>query len=113
MRPRRWSRMRKRSLTCLPRPRGRSWRHAMRSFGSGVRDGVRKLFSHDIPSPSRSRNSLRSEIAAHVDARVDYLVARGVYPEDARREAIDRFGGDMNDALGVLEASAIATQRRL
>src|SRR4051812_6207808 len=82
-----------------------------RSFGGGVRAGVRRLFAPAIPTAIRTRNSLRAEIAAHVDARIAYLVARGVSPDDARREALARFGGDLDAALDTLESSAVASAR--
>jgi predicted permease len=84
-----------------------------RSFSLGIRDGVKRLFVPAVPDLVRSRNSLRSEIAAHVDARVAYLVERGMSAEDARRDAVDRFGGDIGGAVAQLETSVVSRDRRM
>ena len=62
------------------------------TFGEGIRIGVRKLFVPSIRTVRRSRDDLRQELHAHIEARVDYLVARGRSRDEARAEAERRFG---------------------
>src|SRR4051812_32768799 len=112
----------------LPRARNRSHgrvredAHASPHHGSapmtrrddaGVRPGIRRFFVPDAPTPARSTNSLRSELKAHVDARVEFLVARGMPREEAELEAYARFGGDMESAIATLTASATSRDRRM
>jgi predicted permease len=78
----------------------------------GLRSGVRRLFVPAVPGATRTRNSLRAEIRAHIDERVEYLVARGASRAEAEREAAARFGDDFDEAMRALEATAVAGQRR-
>jgi predicted permease len=55
---------------------------------------------------------MRAELQAHIDARVEYLVARGRTPDEARAEAERRFG-DLDEAIVLLQSSAAAKERRL
>src|SRR3954471_5871281 len=83
-----------------------------RALTHGIRAGVRRLFVPAINAPRRSRQDLKAELQAHVDARVEYLVARGRTVADARAEAERRFG-NLEDALVLLETSAVDKDRRL
>src|SRR6266567_1855897 len=40
----------------------------------------------------RIEEDVRAEIQAHIDMRTDLLIARGAAPDDARYEALRRFG---------------------
>src|SRR3954453_12091216 len=83
-----------------------------RALTEGIRAGVRRLFVPAIAAPRRSREDLKAELQAHVDARVEYLIARGRTVAEARAEAERRFG-NLDDALVLLEDSAVERDRRL
>jgi predicted permease len=55
---------------------------------------------------------MEAEFRAHIDARVEYLVARGHDPQTARAEAMRRFG-DVDATLEILQSSAEDRERRL
>jgi predicted permease len=71
----------------------------------GIRAGVRRLFRLALRRPDFARAEVDSEIAFHIEARVEQLVAAGMTPEDARREALQRFG-DVERARASLGSSA-------
>ena len=54
-------------------------------------DGIRKGFRLP-PNADRLDRELDDEIAFHIEARVEELVARGMSPDAARAEALKRFG---------------------
>jgi predicted permease len=83
-----------------------------RSFGDGIRVGVRKLFVPSLRTSARSRDDMREELQAHIDARVEYLVARGRSPEEARAESERRFG-NIEEAMTLLQESAVDKERTL
>ncbi|MBC8085717.1 MAG: ABC transporter permease [Phycisphaerae bacterium] len=56
---------------------------------------------------------MRSEVHAHIEARVEYLVARGVAEDKARRDARRRFGENFEAAVGQLELSARSRTEQL
>ena len=58
------------------------------------------------------RRQIDEELEAHLEARVEHLVARGLPPDAARAEAIRRFG-NLDEARASLHAQAIARRRRL
>lgn len=64
--------------------------------------GIRRLFRHD-PTRERVERDVRDEIEFHMDSVVDELVARGMSPDDARREARQRFG-DIDRHRAALES---------
>jgi predicted permease len=57
------------------------------------------------------RREIDEEIDAHLSARVDHLVARGLTPHEARAEALRRFG-NLETARAALHAQASADRRR-
>jgi len=63
-----------------------------------IRPGVQRVFR----LPLRSRTSVRAELDDELDAlmasRVDALVARGVPPDVAHREALRRLGAPPDEA---------------
>jgi predicted permease len=66
--------------------------------------------------PDATHSALDEEIALHLDLRIDQLVARGMSPEDARAEALRRFGGSIEgfqDATRVLHQSAERREGRM
>jgi len=83
-----------------------------RSLRNGIRAGVRRLFVPALRTSRRTQEDLEAELAAHIDARVEYLVARGHSPEAARAEAMRRFG-DLDQTLEILQSSAEDREHRL
>src|SRR5918993_1331233 len=72
------------------------------------RPGVRRWRGWLLRSDEQQ---IDEELQAHLDARVEHLVARGLSPEDARARAIERFG-DLERARVTLHAQAVARRRR-
>jgi predicted permease len=83
-----------------------------RSIGDGIRVGVKRLFTPAVRTEARSKADLEDELRSHIDARVEYLVARGHSPEAARAEAERRFG-NLNETVVLLQESAVEKERRL
>jgi hypothetical protein len=83
-----------------------------RSFGQGIRNGVRRLFVPALRTSRRSHDDLAAELQAHIDNRVEYLVARGRSVDAARAEAMRRFG-DIEATLDVLKSSAESRDQQL
>ena len=52
----------------------------------------RRPFWHLRRTPRSVREEVDEEIRIHVEMRVDELLAQGLSEEDARREALRRFG---------------------
>ena len=63
-----------------------------------LRDGVRRLFRLNLRRPQDARRDADAELAAVIEERIDYLVARGMAPVAARLEAA-RTLGESRDAL--------------
>src|SRR5690348_8255898 len=84
----------------------------MRSIGDGIRVGVKRLFRPAVRTEARSKEDLKDELQSHIDARVEYLVARGHSVDDARAEAERRFG-NLEETLVLLQDSAVEKERRL
>lgn len=59
----------------------------------------------------RKRREIDEEVEAHLQARIEYLTARGVAPDEARAEAQRRFG-NLDHARQALYAQAVLTRRR-
>jgi predicted permease len=81
--------------------------------GGGVRAGVRRLFRIPMHTPDRVAADANEELRAFLDERVDYLVARGMAPDDARAEALKRLGGPLSHAREMIESSAISREREV
>src|SRR6185369_8772729 len=59
----------------------------------------------------RKRREIDEEVEGHLQARIDYLMARGATLDDARAEARRRFG-DIEQGRRALYAQAAVTRRR-
>jgi predicted permease len=79
----------------------------------GIRAGVQRLFRLDFRRPEDARADADDELCAVLDARVEYLVARGMTPEDARADAVRRMGGNLDDARRQLHHSAQLRERQM
>jgi len=67
-----------------------------------------------IGPDEQRRREIDEEIAAHLQARVDHLIARGMAPDAARAEALRRFGDlDAGRARLLAQAAADGRRRRL
>ena len=60
---------------------------------SSVPPGVRRLFRLPLGSAERVRADVDEELQSFLDARIEYLVERGMHPPDARTAALRRLGG--------------------
>ena len=85
---------------------------ALDHSGTGFAPACGELFVTRASYPRRSQSDMEAELRAHIDARVEYLVARGHAPEAARAEAKRRFG-DIDATLEILQTSAADRERRL
>src|SRR5438552_12740625 len=77
----------------------------MPRIGRGIRANVRKLFRLALPRRDLAQVDVDDEIRFHIDARTQQLVADGMTPDAARREAERRFGS-IDVARAQLGASA-------
>ncbi|MDB4873893.1 MAG: hypothetical protein JWM41_339 [Gemmatimonadetes bacterium] len=78
-----------------------------------LRAGVRRLFRVPIRTESQVEADADEELRAFLAERVDDLVARGMAADDARREALRRLGGSIDDAAASLHHSARAREQRM
>ena len=76
-----------------------------------VRPGVRRLFDLMLRRRDISRRDVNTEVALHLDLRVQQLVRQGLDPDVARAEAQRRFGSVL--ALHSLEQAAHWRDRRM
>jgi putative ABC transport system permease protein len=74
---------------------------------------TRRLFHLDPLRRRLARAEMRDELAFHVEERVAQLVALGMAPDEARREAIRRLGPAWEDTIHHLGESAEVKERRL
>ncbi|MEW5915436.1 MAG: ABC transporter permease [Gemmatimonadota bacterium] len=72
-----------------------------------------RLFQRTWSRRRSARSEMREELAFHLQARIDHLVARGFTQEAARAEALRRLGQSLADAERTLGASAERKERRL
>src|SRR5437870_7886000 len=79
----------------------------------GIRAGVRRLLRLPLRTPVQIHDDVDEELQSYVDARVDYLVARGMSPDAARAEAIRRLGGPLDEMRERLHQSAELRERRM
>jgi putative ABC transport system permease protein len=70
----------------------------------------RRLFRFPFPTRHRVEDEVDDEIRFHLEMRADELVARGLNPEAARREARRRFG-DLASARSKLTAESWRRER--
>jgi len=78
-----------------------------------IRDGVRRLFTLRLRSQSRIDREADDELRAVIDARIEYLVARGASEADARAQAMDRLGQSLDETEQLLHTSATLRERRM
>jgi predicted permease len=78
-----------------------------------IRAGVRRLFR--LPAHTRAEifAELDDELQALLVDRIDALIARGMSPDEARREAIRKLGMSLDDARRELRASAERREHRI
>ena len=57
-----------------------------------MRRRFRRLFRHVPDRPDRLAREIDDEIASHVAARAEQLEGLGMRPDEARAEALRRFG---------------------
>jgi len=77
------------------------------------RDGMRRLFRLPLRTDSQVSSDADEELNAFLAERIDDLVALGLSPEEARREALRRLGASFDDAAASLHTSAMARERRM
>jgi predicted permease len=78
----------------------------------GIRDGVRRFFRLAIRRADLARSDVARELDFHIEERMRQLVAGGMSPDAARREAMLRFG-DIDQARSELSESAIRQEAQL
>src|SRR6478609_3215976 len=78
-----------------------------------LREGVRRLFRIPLRTGSQVEADADDELRAFLAERVDDLVAHGMSVDEARREALRRLGGSIDDAAASLHHSALHRERRM
>lgn len=80
----------------------------------GIRRGVKRLFRLAPRGPAELRDQIGDEVRAHLEARAEQLVRRGLAPSDARAEALRRFGAlSFDEARDRLYDSARRREERV
>jgi putative ABC transport system permease protein len=75
------------------------------------RRGLRRLLRLETSRADRYE-ALDEEIALHIDLRVEQLIARGMSPEDARKVALQKFGGSVDGFLTARRTLHQSAERR-
>lgn len=75
--------------------------------------GVRRLFRLSPRSNSAIHAEMDDELESLLASRVEYLMARGMSPVDARAESLRRLGASLEDARLQLHQSAEHRERRM
>ena len=78
-----------------------------------IRAGVRRLFRLAVRSRDAIRQDMDEELRFHLDARIQHFIAQGMSPDNARREAIQRLGGSLDDTRTRLHHSADQKEHRM
>ena len=78
-----------------------------------IRPGVRRLLRFPIRTRAAMKRDADAELEALIAARVDYLIARGLSPNEARAEAIRRLGASLDQVRRQLHANAEKRERRM
>jgi putative ABC transport system permease protein len=78
-----------------------------------LRPGVRRVFRLPLSTRAATDRDTDDELESFIASRVEYLVARGMSPGDARAEALRRLGASLDDARLLLHASATQRERRM
>jgi len=79
----------------------------------GLRDGVRRVFRLPLRASDILHADADTELAAVVEARVEYFLARGMNAADARAEALKRLGIPLDTAREQLHHSVDQRERRM
>jgi putative ABC transport system permease protein len=74
--------------------------------------GYRRFFRLPFRQGSDASSDLDEEIRTHIALREEALIRRGLGPEEARAEAVRRFGGDRAELLASARARDATLQRR-
>jgi predicted permease len=82
-------------------------------FGRGIRPGVRRLFRLPLRTSARLEADSDDELRAFIAERIDYLIARGMPPDEARAEALRRLGAPPDKAAVLLHQSVIIREQRM
>ena len=77
-----------------------------------IRPGIRRLFDLTLRRRDRVKHDVEEEIALHIDLRAEQLRARGTGPDEARLEALRRFG-TLDLALPAMAQTAYRRDRRM
>src|SRR5215831_19259777 len=75
--------------------------------------GVRRFFHVSPRTRAAAWRDVDDELDILIANRVDHLVARGMAPDEARREAMRRLGVSLDDARQQLHSSAEHRERRM
>jgi len=78
-----------------------------------VRAGVARLFQLALRRPDRAATEADAELDAVLDAKAEYLIARGMSPEAARAEATRALGIPLDAARALVHRSARHREQRL
>ena len=77
-----------------------------------VKAGIRRFFRLAPDHPDQVIREIDDEIDLHIDLRVEQLIERGYSPEDARAEAVRRFG-TLDRAQPALVSSATRREHHM
>lgn len=83
------------------------------SIRRGVRAGVRRLLRLPLHTPPLARADADAELDSYIESRIEYFIARGMTPAEARLEALNRLGGTLSEVRAMLNHSAELRERRL
>src|SRR5690242_4176261 len=83
----------------------------MRDFG--IRPGIRRLVRLPLSSATRARAEADAELDAFLEAKTDYLVARGVPASEARSQALASLGASLDDTRQRLYHSIARRENRM
>lgn len=78
-----------------------------------LRPGLRRLFRLPLRSRAQIDADVDEELHAFLAERIDDFVAHGMTREDARKEALRRLGGSVEDAAASLHTSAMTRERHM
>jgi putative ABC transport system permease protein len=75
--------------------------------------GIRRLFRLPLRTTAAIHADVDDELESLIASRVEYLMARGMSPADARAEALQRLGVSLDDARHQLHESAEHREHRM
>ncbi len=78
-----------------------------------IRNGIRRLFRLALHRHADAAPDADAELGAVIDARIEYLVARGASPDAARAEAMRHLGASPDNARDAVRRSAEQRERSL